>query len=207
MKGNKDRTDDGPAGSRPQQGWPVRMRGFAALVAVLGFGLSACGGGAASPDIASVGSSSTTTSVAAAGSASSAGLAYPRCMRSHGVPNFPDPSANGGFTLGPGTNPHSPAFKAAQAKCQKLGGLPSPGSETHPSAQALAQILKISQCMRRHGISDFPDPTTSMPSNMASFQYVSDRDGAILAFPRGFDDQSPRFTHAAAACGFKLTNH
>jgi hypothetical protein len=42
---------------------------------------------------------------------------------------------------------------------------------------------------------------------MASYQYVSDRDGVILAFPRGFDDQSSQFTRAAAACGFKLTNH
>jgi len=53
---------------------------------------------------------------------------------------------------------------------------------------ALAQMLQISRCTCRHGISDFSDPTTSMPSDMAGFEYVSDRDGVILAFPRGFDD-------------------
>jgi hypothetical protein len=179
-----------------------------ALLALMGFGLSACGDRSASPEVASVGSSSTTTTVAPAGLASNAGLVYAKCIRSHGVPNFPDPNASGGFSFGAGVNPQSPAFKSAQAACQKLiGGLPSPGSTTHPSAEALAQMLKISRCMRRHGISDFPDPTTSMPSSMSSFEYVSDRDGVILAFPRGFDDQSPQFTRAAGACGFKLTNH
>jgi len=61
--------------------------------------------------------------------------------------------------------------------------------------------------MRRHGVSDFPDPTTSMPSSMTGVQYLSDRDGVILVFPLGFDDESSAFTRAAAACGFKLTNH
>jgi len=129
-------------------------------------------------------------------------------MRSHGVPDFPDPDASGGFSFGAGVNPQSTAFKSAQTTCQKLvGGLPSPGSTTHPSSAALAQMLQVSRCMRQQGISDFPDPTTSMPSDMAGFEYVSDRDGVILAFPRGFDDQSSQFSRAATACRFKLTNH
>ncbi|MGA2529464.1 MAG: hypothetical protein ABSG36_09925 [Acidimicrobiales bacterium] len=145
--------------------------------------------------------------MASTGSASNTGLAYAKCMGSHGVPNFPDPNASGGFELGPGINPQSPTFKSAQATCQKLSGLPSPGSTTNPSAAALAHMLTISQCVRHHGISDFPDPITSMPSEMSNYEYVSDRDGVILAFPRGFDESSPRFTQAAAACGFALTNH
>jgi hypothetical protein len=115
-------------------------------------------------------------------------------MRSNGVPNFPDPDASGGFQLGGGIDPASPAFKAAQAKCQKL--LPAgPGSGPAPSAQALAHWVKVAQCMRRHGISGFPDPM------------VSDRDGVIFVFPRTLDMESPMFTQAAAACGFHLHNH
>jgi hypothetical protein len=190
---------------------PPRLQPSVALivtVAAVTFGLSACGGGgSASPAVASAGSITTTTT-RVPGSASSAGLLYAKCMRSHGVPDFPDPSSSGGFTFGAGVNPRSPAFKSAQAACQKFtGGLPSPGSATHPSAGALAAMLNIAQCMRKHGVSDFPDPTTSMPSDMTDFEYVSDRDGVILAFARGFDDQSPHFTRAAAACGFRLTNH
>ena len=127
-------------------------------------------------------------------------------MRSNGVPNFPDPNASGGFRLGPGIDPSSPVFKAAQARCQKL--LPAgPGSGPPPSAQALAQMLKVSRCMRRHGISEFPDPVTSVPSDLAGIGMVSDRDGVILVFPRTLDMQSPMFTQAAAACGFRLSNH
>jgi hypothetical protein len=134
-------------------------------------------------------------------------------MRSNGVPNFPDPSANGGFEFQPGAGvgPSSPTFKAAQAKCQKFmatGGLPGPGTSTHPSAQALAQMLKIAQCMRRHGISDFPEPRTSVPSDLAGFVgVISDIDGVILVFPSTIDEQSPAFVRAAAACKFPLHNH
>lgn len=130
-------------------------------------------------------------------------------MRSNGVPHFPDPSASGSISLGPGIDPSSPAFKAAQAKCQKLlgGGLPGPGSTTHPSAQALAQMLKVSQCMRHHGISGFPDPRTSVPSDLTGIGVVNDRDGVILLFPSTLDTQSSAFAQAAAACGFQLSNH
>jgi hypothetical protein len=56
-------------------------------------------------------------------------LKFVACMRSHGLPDMPDPvTAGGGVTqqLPRGTNPASPVFKAAQAACQKLtpGGPP-----------------------------------------------------------------------------------
>ncbi len=56
-------------------------------------------------------------------------LAMARCMRAHGVPNFPDPtfqSGPGGGTLfrfggpGSGIDPNSPSFQAAQKICQPL---------------------------------------------------------------------------------------
>jgi hypothetical protein len=59
-------------------------------------------------------------------------LAMSRCMRSHGVPNFPDPTfqtgPNGGLAVGirisnsSGIDPNSPAFQAAQAKCSPIIG-------------------------------------------------------------------------------------
>ena len=56
-----------------------------------------------------------------------AALAFSSCMRSHGVPRFPDPKVNadGGMTQllgGPGhdVDPTSPTFQAAQRECQKL---------------------------------------------------------------------------------------
>ena len=63
-------------------------------------------------------------------------LKFSQCMRSHGVPKFPDPQfAAGGGTLlkiGKDVNPSSPRFQAAQKACRKLvpGGplsAPPPG--------------------------------------------------------------------------------
>ena len=49
----------------------------------------------------------------------SAALAFARCMRAHGVPNFPDPTFSGGGPAGPqaGINPQSPAFRSAARVC------------------------------------------------------------------------------------------
>jgi hypothetical protein len=193
-----------------RRGTPREGGAFVVALVALGLALSACGVGSAAPNIASVPSSSTSTTVASAAAPSSSEalyndeLKYAQCMRTHGVPSFPDPSPRGGFTVSAGINPSSPAFVA----CQKLlpgGG--APGSGAPPTARALAEMLKVSQCMRRHGISDFPDPRTSIPSDRAGIGDIADRDGVILIFPAGFDDQSPEFTRAAAACSFQLTNH
>jgi hypothetical protein len=100
-----------------------------------------------------------------------AGLAFAECMRSNGVPNFPDPSPGGGFVVGgPAINPSSPAVSAAKEKCQEyvpiLGGSGGPAFSPQVQEQALAKLLKIAQCMRQHGIADFPDPSASRPSNI-----------------------------------------
>ena len=54
------------------------------------------------------------------------------------------------------------------------GGPPGPGTQTHPSAQTLAKLLRIAECMRQHGISDFPDPMTSVPSDANPAEYQRD---------------------------------
>jgi hypothetical protein len=166
--------------------------------------------GAGSPTTAR---SSTTRSRHATSSASSATgaygsgpLAFAKCMRANGVPNFPDSAPGGGVALPAGTNPSSPAFIAAQAKCQKIlpgGGLPVPGSTTHPSAQTLAKLVRIARCMRQHGVPQFPDPVTSVPSNPlgSGIREVTDFDGAILRFPSTINMQAPAYRQALTACG------
>ena len=113
-------------------------------------------------------------------------LAYSKCMRSHGVPDFPDPkiSSNGGGTSvsqGVGTrgdlNPGNPAFKAASRACKSL----SPGAANPPaqSAQELAADVKFAACMRSRGYPSFPDPdgrgTFNLPAaiNPDSAQFSS----------------------------------
>jgi len=214
-----------------------RARLLAAAALVSGILVGGCGGSSGSPTVATVSTStssaastgvattatsSTTTGDGAASSGpptqaalQSDELAYAKCMRANGVPNFPDPRGGGGSEIarGAGIDPSSPAFKAAQAKCQKLvpGLGAGPGSGPPPSARAMAQMLQVARCMRRHGIYDFPDPRTSVPSNpravLGGSGTISDIDGVILVFPGTIDQQSPVFTRAAAACNFPLHNH
>jgi len=54
---------------------------------------------------------------------------FAKCMRSHGVPDYPDPTrpAGGGvMLLIPGINQSAPAFKHAQHHCAVLPGAPHP---------------------------------------------------------------------------------
>ncbi|MFI5893072.1 hypothetical protein ACIA5D_23480 [Actinoplanes sp. NPDC051513] len=47
-------------------------------------------------------------------------LKFVQCMRQNGVPNMPDPQADGGMIIGQGSgvDPNSQAFKDAQTKCR-----------------------------------------------------------------------------------------
>jgi hypothetical protein len=156
--------------------------------------------------LAACGSSGSPPKSDASASQDTAGLKFAQCMRANGVPHFPDPGGGGGgfkfqLNAGAGVNPSSPAFQAAQVKCRSLlpGGGPVGG---HPSAQAKAQMLAMSECMRRHGVTGFPDPTASPPSSPAGFSVVIGRGGVFVAVPRTIDVRSPVFQKAAAACAF-----
>lgn len=152
--------------------------------------------------IGGCGSSSDPATAATRGFAQA--IKFSECMRAHGVPDFPDPKSAGGgiqIKLSPGMNPFSPAFKAAQTACHALmpGGGPGSGP---PSAQAKAQLLKIAQCMRAHGITDFPDPTLTQPTGPGNNSLVLGRGGVFLAVPNTIDVNSPAFGRAAKACHF-----
>jgi hypothetical protein len=99
-------------------------------------------------------------------------------MRSHGVPNFPDPTVQNGsvgfaFT-GSGVNQNSAAYSAARQACQSLRG----GGTSNSGSANYAAELKFSECMRSHGVPDFPDPnknggfsgTSSMNPQSPTFQ-------------------------------------
>ncbi|MGP0053480.1 MAG: hypothetical protein ACLPZR_32210 [Solirubrobacteraceae bacterium] len=164
-----------------------------ALVLACSLGIAACG-------------SSSNNATKNASKGYSEALAFSKCMRAHGVSSFPDPRSSGGgiqLSVGPnsGVNPQAPAFQSAQTSCRHLlpGGGPSSGP---PSPQALAQLRQVSECMRAHGISGFPDPTTTPPSSPAGYSAVIGRNGVFLAIPNSIDTQSPAFEQASAACNF-----
>src|SRR5689334_4039587 len=83
---------------------------------------TACGGKPSGPSVADLPSQH--SSAQPASTASRSAVAYAQCMRAHGLPNFPDPGADGAITVtgGPdsGLNPDSAQFKAAQQACGSL---------------------------------------------------------------------------------------
>lgn len=140
-------------------------------------------------------------------------LNFAKCMRANGVPNFPDPSAAGGFQVGDGLL-RGPAAAAAEAKCQKFmpgGGPLSPGPPA--SAKTMARLRRIAVCMREHRVPQFPDPLSSVPPgfepNPAEYREITNYMGAILLYPRTIDPQSPAYEQATAACdaGFLAGNN
>ena len=174
---------------------PRRVALLSVLIAGAALLIAACGG---SPNNSAVAHLATTTTLAASshgsgspsgnssGSARGSGsggqeiavnggneadaLAYAQCMRTHGVPNFPDPNAQGGFSIqgspGSGLDPGSASFQAADKACRRH--LPNGGQMTPAQqAKAMAQALKFSQCMRTHGITDFPDPQSGPGGGIA----------------------------------------
>jgi hypothetical protein len=149
-------------------GSALRVAGVVAA-AVLAFLVAGCGGGSAK-GVAHLGSATSTTTTAPASGASGSGSAqsanstqlqkYSECMRSHGLPSFPDP-VNGQLRLtvtkGGPLDPTTPQFRSAAQACKALAPSGIAGGSGSSTA-AQAQILTFARCMRSHGVTDFPDP-------------------------------------------------
>ena len=127
-----------------------------------------------------------------------AGLNFAKCMRAHGVSNFPDPSNGGGGIQIPVGDTSSPAFNSAQKACSK--DLPGPGFRGHATSAEKKQMLAMSTCMRSHGLANFPDPVSTAPSPGSGFGLAFGRPGAFIAIPQSMIN-SPDFNRAASACG------
>ena len=176
----------------------VRRSWFAAAVAGTTVLAAGCGAGTKAPSVASIATpGSTTTSVARSaggpttGKSYSGEVAYSRCMRSHGLPNFPDPSSAGHLVVrahsGGDLNPSSPQYQSADQACRHQlphGGQATPAQQR----QELERFLRYARCMRSHAIPNFPDPTLSA--------------GVISVMLRGtgIDPASPRYQSAQHAC-------
>jgi hypothetical protein len=65
----------------------------------------------------------------------------------------------------------------------------------------MAKLLAIAESMRRHGVSGFPDPRTSVPSQLPGIREITDFVGAILLFPSAINIDSPAYRQALTACG------
>ena len=172
---------------------------WAATATVLGLAIVAAGcSGSSHPSVA--GSAANTTNHISASTTSSSGVAYARCMRSHGIHDFPDPTPGAGVAFqidaGPGSdlNPNDPRFQVADQACRSL--LPGGGQAPAPSTRRITEEVKWAACMRAHGLPSFPDPnaegafdSSRMDDSSLAFQTATNAckslqpTGAISAVP------------------------
>jgi len=168
-----------------------RPPGVCGAVVTLAFALaaSACGGsGAAAVPQADTGTNASNPQAVAAS----------QCMRAHGIHNFPDPVKGSGGGVGlsvsrtPGNStitvgdiPFSgPAFTAAAKAC-RFGPY---GTRPTLSAAQRRGMLENAECMRTHGVPNFPDPT------------FGPRGGVKGASSHGINTNAPAFIRANQKC-------
>ena len=130
-------------------------------------------------------------------------------MRSHGVPDFPDPLGSGEVPKGSAQEfgVSSSRYQAAQTACQHLypttggsGGVLTKDSlgqceETGDCPQALVQqamtaLRTYAQCMRSHGVPNWPDPTIDSEG----------RPGVNLVAITGTNWNSPQISNKMQDC-------
>ena len=115
-------------------------------------------------------------------------VAFARCMRSHGVPNYPDPTRSGLVKesleqLGVSSS----RFQSASSACNHLLPNGGRGPTSARVQQMKAEALQFSRCVRSHGVPNFPDPGS---------------DGRIPdPATVGINQGSPKFEAANQACG------
>lgn len=86
-------------------------------------------------------------------------------MRSHGVPNFPDPGSNGEFSkaalhqLAASNSQYQGAAQACGHLLPDSGGGPTDAEVR----QEWSGMLGFARCMRSHGVTAWPDPTPYPP--------------------------------------------
>lgn len=141
-------------------------------------------------------SGAASTDTAAGGQRYGSGtLAFSKCMRANGVPQFPDLrdgrmriGANGQSLSVNGVSVSAPAFGTARRICQRY--LPHTHATPEQTARQVQQALNFSRCMRSHGVPHFPDAQTRAGSG-----------GNQEAFLPGVNLNSPAVKSAARACG------
>jgi hypothetical protein len=165
---------------------PRPARTTAAIIATAGLALlaAACGGGPSS-------TGGSPNAGASANSQQNGMLAFSRCMRSHGVPNFPDPNSSGALPKSQVAQltASNPQFPTAHRACEHL--LPNDGQPTQAQVQqAWNDMRNFARCMRSHGVPNWPDPAPTSQQDQRPFFHL----------PDSIDPNAPRITTRIRAC-------
>ena len=135
-----------------------RTRSLAALVLAGLIGLAGAGCGSRSTD--TTGSAGTTNGAADQGlTKQEKAVKFAECMRASGVPHFPDPDPHGDTNFGVDVT-REVWLKAIDA-CKALK--PPGALSSKRTAKEQSATLRFAECIRRHGVRDFPDPVNGEP--------------------------------------------
>lgn len=177
---------------------PRRSLAVALAACGLALALGACGGSGSGSGLTGAGTTESPT-------ARSSPVGLSRCMRSHGVLKFPDPTqgpggvgfngglgvSNNGSMIVDGITFTGPALQAAEKACKHY--LPGGGGPPPPvSAAQKRAALANAECMRKHGVPNFPDPV--FPAG----------GGIGIRIGPQVDPESPAFKQAVLACHARL---
>ena len=137
--------------------WPLAAL---ATVALIGAG---CGSNAPSEPGTASNSGAASSTGSAGGSkeltAQEKAVRFAECMRANGVHHFPDPSPKGDYNFGVDVSPK--VFTEAVHACKALQ---PPGTlSARRTAKQQSASLRFAQCVRDHGVKDFPDPVNGEP--------------------------------------------
>jgi hypothetical protein len=145
---------------------PLIALGLAGLIGLISAG---CGSNASSESGTGSVSTTSSTSTISAGTTSSGAdkkltaqekaVKFAECMRANGVPHFPDPDPNGDSNFGVDVT-REVWLKAIDA-CKALKPPGALSSKRTPKQQSAT--LRFAQCVRDHGVKDFPDPVNGEP--------------------------------------------
>jgi hypothetical protein len=149
------------ASSRRRRRRRLRARATVGALIAVGVLVAGCGGGGSNSGVANVSTSSTASSHSSSSSTYDQALAYANCVRTHGVPLWPDPDSSGRFDKSKLTprqlGVSSSKAGAAAHACRTL----LPTYSATQQSQVLTQALTFSRCMRAHGSTNFPDPESN----------------------------------------------
>jgi hypothetical protein len=178
-----------------------RPGGLAVLVAAA-IGLAACGSGASTPQVASLGTSSGggdsgggSSTAGSSGNATQLVDEWAACVRTHGDPSQADPVIDSAGDIEITMRNVSPeqsqeahdssgpcGHYLAEASSVLRNGQPP------PQGPSQAQLVKYAECMRANGVPDYPDPGTN---GTTSFRNT------------GVDPNSPSVQKAGKVCAKK----
>ena len=179
----------------------LRAPVLTALLGGLGLLAAGCGGGSRSPSVASVGSNTANASDGGGSAAltpqqeTSIDVVYGACLNTYGV--AVEAMRTGGLAWVVRRGAHAPGPRSSQAAaaerdCKSV--LPRSGLPARPTvaqnARALAQLLRYAECIRAHGVSNFPDPT-SLGLRISPSSGINMNSPQLLAAQRRCQSQTP----------------